>query len=477
MSLDVAIIGSGPNGLSAGIVLAAAGLSVSVFESHPTPGGGTRTAELTLPGFLHDVCSAIHPLAVASPFLSGLQLEKHGLQWIRPPVAVVHLFDDGSGIPLEPSVQATAALLGPDRDLYHRWIAPLVESHVELLRDALGPLRWPRRTGLMARFGIPGLLPATAASRWCLRSPQAQALLAGMAAHANLPLEKAGTTAVGALLLVLGHAAGWPLARGGSAQLAQAMVRRFESYGGKLVTNHEVDSTNLPEARVRVFDVGARQLTRLLANQLPDRAQRQLRSFTYGAGIYKMDWALSAPIPWTCDAARRSATLHLGGDWRSIATYERSISQGQVQASPFLIIAQPSVFDPTRAPQNQHVAWAYCHVPAGYTGSVTNEIEARIENVAPGFRDCILARSVMRPGDLENYNPNYVGGDISGGQMTVGQLWRRPLSLFSPYRLPVPGQYICSASSPPGPGVHGMCGYYAATCILDDLGVRNPFPL
>jgi phytoene dehydrogenase-like protein len=464
---DAVVVGSGPNGLAAAITLARAGCSVLVVEAHATPGGGMRSAALTLPGFVHDVCSAIHPLGVASPFMRTVPLTEHGVTWINPPAAVAHPFDDGTAAVLEHSVPLTGATLGPDAAAYVRLMVPLVQHWEALVEESLSPLHLPRHPLCMARFGLLAVRSARALAAAWFTGPRARGFFAGLAAHSIMPLEQPLTAAFGLLLGMLGHAVGWPLPQGGSQQLVTALTAYLRTLGGEIVTETPVTSVEaLPPARTIFLDVTPHQVLRLAAHRLPARYRRQLERYRYGAAVFKMDWALHSPIPWKAEACRRTATVHLGGTFPEIAASEHAACTGQHAEAPYMILAQPSLYDATRAPAGQHTAWAYCHVPHGSTVDMTARLEAQIERFAPGFRDCILARSVMPPAALEQYNANYIGGDINGGVQDLWQLFTRPTVRCIPYATPVKGLYICSSSTPPGGGVHGMCGYWAARVAL-----------
>lgn len=461
------VIGSGPNGLTAAITLARAGLAVTVFEAQPTVGGGTRSAALTLPGFTHDVCSAIHPLAVSSPVFAKMPLAEHGLKWIQPPIPAAHPLD-GGGIALAyVSVKATAAQFGEDAAKYRRIATPFTAHWPELMRDILAPLHVPAHPFALARFGALALWPATAIAR-IFRNQSARALFAGMAAHSVLPLEMPGSAAFGWLLGLSAHSVGWPLPRGGSQSIANALVSCLESLGGAVLPNHPLGSLDdLPAGSLVLCDLTPRQLLRIAGNALPDCYSRKLERYRYGPGVFKIDWALNAPIPWRNPECGHAGTVHLGGTFEEIAASERAAWQGEICERPFVLLAQPSLFDPSRAPEGKHVAWAYCHVPNGSTEDMTARIEAQVERFAPGFRETILARHAMSPAQLEEHNANLVGGDINGGAATLNQLFLRPTAGM--YRTPVKGLFLCSASTPPGGGVHGMCGYHAARTALRDL--------
>lgn len=464
---DAVVVGSGPNGLGAAITLAREGLSVLVIEAAPTIGGGTRTAELTLPGFRHDICSAVHPFATASPFLKSLPLAEHGLKLVHPLAPLAHPLDDGRTAMLERSVEATARSLGADADAYTRLIGPFVESAEELFADLIGPLQVPRHPMLATCFGMRAIQPATALARGWFADEPARALLAGLAAHAILPLELWSTSAIGLVLGLAGHVAGWPVVRGGSQNLAGALASYLRSLGGEIVTGWRVESLGeLPPSRTVLLDIGPRQFLRIAGDRLPAGYARRLGRFRHGAGAFKLDWALAGPIPWRSPECARAGTVHLGGTLDEVAASERSLGRGEAPERPYVLVSQPSLFDPTRAPAGQHTGWAYCHVPNGSTVDMTDRIESQVERFAPGFRDTILARHVMRPADFETYNANYVGGDINGGAQDLRQLFTRPVARIVPYSTPIPSVFLCSSSTPPGGGVHGLCGYHAARAAL-----------
>jgi phytoene dehydrogenase-like protein len=470
---DAVVVGAGPNGLAAGIELARAGRSVLVLEAHPRPGGGLRSEELTLPGFVHDVCSSAHPLGAGSPFMRSLPLDELGVDWANPETPLAHPLDDGTAAVLERSVTQTARSLGSDAVAWRRMFAPLVRDGWALVDDLLGPpLHVPRHPAALARFGLRGALPATALGR-AFRTDGARALLAGMAAHAILPLDRLPTGAVALVFGFLGHLVGWPFVRGGSERLAEAMLSHLRSLGAEVSTGVRVGTTaDLPPAGATLFDVTPGQLARIARDRLPDGYVRALERYRYGPGAFKIDWALDAPIPWSAEGCRRAGTVHLGGTLEEIAAGERAVWRGEHPERPFSVLAQPTLFDPSRAPNGKHVAWAYCHVPNGSVVDMTQRIEAQVERFAPGFRERILARGTMTTVDLERHDENLVGGDIAGGAQTLRQVIGRPVLRFHPYATPVDGVYVCSSSTPPGAGVHGMCGYHAARTALR----RSPTP-
>lgn len=485
-SLDAVVVGAGPNGLAAAVELARSGLEVRVLEGAPTIGGGARTEELTLPGFAHDVCSAVHPLAVGSPFLSALPLERHGLEWIHAPAPLAHPLDDGRAVLLErgsprgrsgagPAPPLIRSDAGPIQDeLWRSLVGPFLDRWWELARDALGPARAPRHPLLMLRFALRGLRSAESLARARLRTREGRALFAGLAAHAVLPLDRTPSAAVGVMLALAGHTVGWPVPRGGAGAISTALAAHLRSLGGTIETGQRVESlAALPPARAILLDLTPRQVLRVAGDRLPGRYRTALARYRYGPAAFKVDWALDGPIPWTARECARAITVHVGGDLEEIARAEAAPWRGRVADRPFVLLAQPSLFDESRTPPGKHAAWAYCHVPHDWKGDAADRIEEQVERHAPGFRDRILARSVLGPRDLERRNPNLVGGDIGGGVQDLGQLFFRPTRALRPYRVPVPGLYLCSSSTPPGGGVHGMCGFHAARTVLADLFPRK----
>ncbi len=472
MVREAHVVGSGPNGLTAAIVLARAGVATTVVEAEATIGGGARSAELTLPGFVHDVCSAAHPMGACSPAFAEFPLADHGLQWIQPPAPLAHPLDDGCAVLLERSVAETAAQLGRDAESYEEVVAPLVARWRNIVPDLLGPLGIPQDPAAFAQFGLRALWPAVLAARTLFREQRGRALFAGIAAHSVLPLEWIASAAVGWVLMIAGHAGGWPVARGGSQAVTNALASYFESLGGKIERERRVRSVDeLPRDGLLLLDITPQQFLAMAEQQLPSGYRRRLEGYRYGPGAFKMDWALREPIPWAARECERAGTVHIGGRLEEIAESERAPWQGRHADHPFVLLTQPSLFDETRAPNGRHTAWAYCHVPNGSTVDMTERIESQIERFAPGFQECILARVTATTVDMERQNANLVGGDISGGATTLGQMFLRPTA--SLYRTPLRGVYLCSSSTPPGGGVHGMCGYHAARKALRDAGWKE----
>lgn len=468
----VVVVGAGPNGLAAAVALAREGHDVTVHEAGDRIGGGTRTEELTRPGYLHDVCSAVHPLGAGSPFFRRLPLAEHGLAWVHPPVLMAHPFDDGTAALLLRSTAETAATLGPDGGAYRRLMDPFVRRWPQLLDEALAPpLRIPRRPLLMARLGLLGLPSAMRLTRRRFDDDRAPAFLTGIAAHALLPLDRPLTAAFAIVLAAAGHGVGWPVARGGSRAISDALAGVLQAHRGRILTGSPVTTLDaLPDADATLLDLTPRQVLAVAGHRLPARYRRRLGRYRYGPGVFKVDWALSEPIPWTAPGCRRAGTLHLGGTTEAIVRSAADVSAGRPNDDPFVLLAQPSLFDPSRAPEGRHTAWAYCHVANGSTADMTEAIERQVERFAPGFRDTVLARNVMDTRGLEAHNANLVGGDINAGIQDLRQFLFRPAPRLDPYSTPVAGLYICSASTPPGGGVHGMCGYHAARSVLRDIG-------
>jgi len=467
---DVVVVGSGPNGLSAAITLQKAGLRILMVEGAPETGGNMRSAELTLPGFIHDIGSAIHPMAAGSPFFSSLPLNEFGLDYIFPEYAAAHPFDDGTAAFFETSLHNTASALGIDSDAYTKLFSRLVNDWPKIDSDVLGPFRIPHHPLAMANFGMKALLPAETLARNYFKGEKAKGLFAGMAAHGLLPFSKIASTAAALVLMILGHRKGWPVIRGGSQQLAQALTKYFISIGGQIQTDFRVRKLmDLPGARAIVLDMSPKQALQIAGNSFSSSYQYQLEKYRYGMGVYKIDWALDAPIPFTAASCGRAGTVHLGNSYAEIAWNEQLTADGKHAEKPFVLLAQQSLFDPSRAPAGKHTAWAYCHVPNGSVQNMRTAIEKQVERFAPGFRERILAAHCMDTKELEAYNPNNVGGTINGGVQDIRQLFTRPALRLSPYRTSAKGIYLCSASTPPGGGVHGMCGFQAAKRVLRDI--------
>ncbi len=475
--LDAIVVGGGPNGLAAAITLARAGRGVRLYEAAETVGGGVRSAALTLPGFVHDPCAAVHPLALASPFFRSLDLARRGLAWVQPEAPVAHALEPGRSVvlPRDLDDEGLDAVLGPrDAAAWRRMFGPLARECERLMPAILAPvLRLPRHPLLMARLGARAALPATGLARLAFRDPPARALLAGLAGHSMLPLSAPLSGSFAVVLGTLAHAVGWPLARGGSGAIAAALEAEARSLGVEIVTGHRVASlAELPPARAVVLDLTPRQVVALAGDRLPARYRRALERFRYGPGVFKVDWALEGPIPWRDPATSRAATVHLGGTLGEVARSEAAVAlgAGRLAERPFVLLVQPTLADPSRAPAGRHVAWAYCHVPSGATADMTAAIEAQVERFAPGFRDVILARATRDAQAMEAHDANYVGGDINGGLADWRQLLFRPVVRWNPYTTPVPGLYLGSSSTPPGGGVHGMGGVLAARAALRHIG-------
>ncbi len=468
------MVGSGPNGLAAAIELARSGARVLVVEGADTVGGGMRTRELTVPGFAHDLCSAVHPMGMASPFLTSLPLADYGLEWIHAGVPMAHPLEGGRAAVMARSVEETADALGASDGLaYRRIFSPLVRDGWKLMADLLGPLKVPRHPFAMTRFGLMGMRSGKGFARGLFEGEAARALLAGNAAHSIQPLEKPFTAAIGIMLMVTGHLVGWPVARGGSQAIADAMAGYLvEGLGGEIVClGRWVESLDeLPMATVYLFDTSPRALVRIAGERLTESYRNAVGRYRHGPGVFKVDWALDGPIPWENEACRQACTVHVGGTLEEIAISERDCWEGRHAEKPFVLAVQPSVFDPTRAPEGKHTGWGYCHVPAGSTENRTEAIERQIERFAPGFRDRILARHTMHCADFEAYNPNYVGGDIICGVQDWRQMFTRPVVQANPYLTPNHSIFLCSSATPPGGGVHGMCGFWAARAALRELG-------
>jgi len=472
--LDAVVVGAGPNGLAAAIEVARAGCSVRVIEASDAIGGGCRTAEVTLPGFHHDVCSAIQPLGLASPFFKTVPLADHGLAWVQPDAPLAHPMPDGTAAVLERSVDETAqAFGGRDGRAYRGLMDPMLRSGEVILEQFLGPVKVPRHPFALARFGLRALRSVSGlAGRFSGDSPRA--LVAGLAAHSMLKLDQSPTGAYALTFGMLGHLVGWPMARGGSQAIVDAMASYLHELGGEVETGHRVASLDeLPQARAVLLDVTPRQFLDIAGDRVPGRYRRAMERFRYGPGVCKVDWAMDGPIPWKAEGVARAATVHVGGTIEELAASEEAVWRGEHAERPFIVLAQQTPFDPTRAPAGKHTAWGYCHVPNGSTVDMTDRIEDQVERFAPGFRDRILEKRSVVAADLERYNENDVGGDINGGLQDLGQLFSRPAGLFSPYQTPVEGVFLCSSSTPPGGGVHGMCGYHAARAVLKKLGAKR----
>ena len=468
---DAVVVGAGPNGLAAAIRLTQEGLRVLLLEANSTIGGGVRSAELTLPGFVHDLCSAIHPLAIGSPFFRTLPLDQYELEWVHPEFPLAHPLDDGTAVVLRRSVEETAKGLGADATAYRDLMGPLTAHWESLADEFLRPiLHLPRHPLQLARFARRALRSAKGIAHSWFRDERTKALFAGLAAHSFLPLDQLPSSAFAIVLGMLGHAVGWPMPRGGAQRLSHALAAHFRALGGEIQTNTVVnDLGQVPNARVILVDIPPRELLRIAGNQIPKSYRRKLDRYRCGPGVFKIDYALDAPIPWLAQECRRAGTIHLGGGMEEIAEAELTVSKGSHPEKPFVLLAQPTVFDPSRAPQNKHIAWAYTHVPNGSTFNMMERVERQIERFAPGFEQHILARHVMTCSDLESRNANLIGGDINGGAANLFQLLARPVLSFTPYRTVISGVYLCSASTPPGGGVHGMCGFHAATAALKSI--------
>ena len=472
---DAIIIGSGPNGLSAAVALAQEGASVLVLEARDTPGGGARTAELTLPGFHYDVCSAIHPTAVASPFFNSLPLAEHGLEFIHPEIPLAHPLDGGDCAAMYQSLEQTAAALGEDAQAYRKLFRGLLKNADALFEQLLAPpLRLPKTPFAMTGFGVKAMRSASGLATSYFKSDAARALFAGNAAHSSMPLGSPFTAAIGLVIMLSGHRYGWPVAKGGSASIIRALCGLLESLGGKVECGRAVtDLAELPSASTYLFDTSPRALATIAADRLPPKYLKSLDRFRYGPGIFKADYALSEPIPWTAEACRKAGTVHVGGTLGEIEEAERATWGRRLHRAPFILVAQQSLCDPSRAPQGKHTAWVYAHVPSGTDGDMSEILEAQMERFAPGFKDCILAKHVMDCSAMEAYNANYIGGDIAGGANSWRQVFLRPTARLNPYTTPADDLFLCSASTPPGGGVHGMCGYHAAQAALKRLAAPS----
>ncbi len=465
--LDAVVVGSGPNGLAAAIELARAGAEVAIVEGADEIGGGTRSAALTLPGFTHDVCSAVHPMGILSPLFRQLPLEEHGLTWLLPPASVAHPMSNGEAVMLSRSLERTATGLGRDAQAYTRLVGRFLDTPHELLADVMAPLRIPDHPIQMLRFGVRAVFSANRLARLMFREERARALFAGCAAHSMLPLTQPLTAALGLLFAITGHVVDWPVAKGGSHAISKALASYFRSLGGRIETKRRVDRLEeLPNARVILFDTSPAELRRIAGDALPTSYGRRLGRYRYGPGVFKIDWALDGPIPWSDPTCLEASTVHVGGTLEEICVSENDMYHRRHTQRPFLILCQQSQFDPTRAPEGKHTGYAYCHVPHGSTVDMTDAMEAQVERFAPGFRDLILARHTMNTAEFERYNSNYKGGAITGGVADALQLWNRPVTRLDPYSTPNPRLFLCSAATPPGGGVHGQCGYWAARSAL-----------
>ena len=467
---DAIVVGSGPNGFAAAITLQRAGLAVLLIEGKEVLGGGVRSALLTLPGFIHDVCSAVHPLGVDSPVFKQLHLEQFGLEYLKPEYAVAHPFDDGSATTIQSSVEMTAAQFGKDADNYKKFFSPLVKEWPSVSSAFVGPLHLSAYSNAKARFAYYALSSGIHFAKHQFNTNAAQSFFAGMAAHSMSPLNKLTTSSIAIVLNILAHINGWPLPKGGAQQITDALAACFIKSGGEIQTGCMVTSLQqLPASRAVLLDVTPAQLLSIARDKFSALYKWQLHRYKYGAGVFKIDWALSQPVPFTNAKCRCATTIHIGGSMQEIYNSEAMVSKNQHADKPFVLFVQPGVVDTSRAPEGKHIAWAYCHVPNGSQIDMTAAIEKQVERFAPGFRDCILVRNVMNTHDVEAYNSNYIGGDINGGAAIASQLFTRPTLMLSPYRTAAKGIYICSSSTPPGGGVHGICGYYAARRALRDL--------
>lgn len=471
MQSSARVIGSGPNGLAAAVLLAQAGLRVEVHEAADTAGGATRSGELTLPGFIHDFGSAVYPWAVSSPFFSELPLAQHGLQWVWSSASLAHPFDDGTALTVERKIDDTALQLGADADGYRTLYEPLVENWPVLVSELLRPMGLPRHLPLMAQFGWQALQSCTSLAKRIFQTDRARALIAGSCAHSTLPLEAPISSAFGIMLGAAAHAVGWPIAQGGSQTITNALISLLTSKGGRVITQSRVETLSGNWSDLTLCDVTPRQFSRMAGTRLPGSYHRSLERYRYGPGVYKVDWALKEPIPWKAKECARAATVHLGGAMEEIAASERANWRREASERPFVLLAQPTLFDPSRAPAGRHTAWAYCHVPNGWEGSMLQKIEAQVERFAPGFQECILARHSRNTAEMQAWDENLIGGDINGGAIDWKQFFLRPT--WRRYATPLKGVYLCSSSTPPGAAVHGMCGYWAARWALDWLAKKR----
>jgi phytoene dehydrogenase-like protein len=471
-SPDIVIVGSGPNGLTAGVLLARAGLSVQIVEANDTPGGGCRSATFTLPGFLHDICAAVHPMGVLSPVFRGINLERFGLEWSGSATPLAHPLPDGRVAVLEHSLAATAQGLARDGAAWKQMLEPFAEP--AFIQSLLQPIWYPGPGSLVrkARFGLLALRSCESVARSRFRDEAARALFAGCAAHSVMALDRAGTASFGIVLAAVAHAVDWPVARGGSQEITRALVKAFEHHGGVIQLGRRVTRlSDLPEARAILFDLSPRQVAAIAGDALPSGYRERLMRFRHGPAVFKVDWALRERIPWRNGECRAATTVHVCGGFDEVLRSESDAANGRAPERPFVLLAQQSLVDPTRAPAGQHTGWAYCHVPNGSTEDMTARIEAQVERFAPGFRDCILARHTISPAQLETHNATMIGGDMAGGQNDLAQFLFRPFPRWNPYATPNPRLFLCSSSTPPGGGVHGMCGYHAARAVLRRLGL------
>tara|TARA_R100001591_G_scaffold118428_1_gene141208 strand:- start:9863 stop:11311 length:1449 start_codon:yes stop_codon:yes gene_type:complete len=473
-NFDVFVIGSGPNGLAAAVALAQQGLKVKVFEAKDSVGGGTRTLELTEPGFKHDICSAVHPTAVSSPFFNTLPLSYHGLAWIHPDFPLAHPLDNGEAVIVEKSFENTLQRLGSDSKNYKKLFKDFIDSWEYLSKDLFGTLRIPNHPISMMRFGWYGMFSSTLLSNSFFKSERTKAYFAGLAAHSILPLENAFTASFGLVLGTTIHSVGWPIAKNGSHAITKALESYFKTLGGEIELNTHIESLDeFPEGKPILFDLTPQQIVTIADRKLPDSLRDKLLSYNYGPGVFKIDFALSEPVPWLNEECKKAGTLHLGGTMQELVHAEKEVWDGIHSTNPYVLISQPSLFDDSRAPKGKHVLWSYCHVPNGSKENMEKQIIDQIERYAPGFRDTIISFSSMTAMDFEKYNPNYIGGDINGGAQNLKQLFGRPLIKWDPYKLPVENLYICSSSTPPGGGVHGMSGFNAARSVLkNEFGIK-----
>jgi phytoene dehydrogenase-like protein len=466
---DAIIVGSGSNGFASAIYLQQKGIKTAIFEQSATLGGATKTEEATLPGYLHDIGSAIHPLAFDSPFFKTLPLHEHGLKWVHPEIPFAHPFADGDAHACYKDIEETAAQLGKDREKYIDLFSELARDWADLSGSILGPFRFPKHPLKMARFGLKALLPAKFFVDKYFIEEKTKILFYGSAAHSTLPLTNIASASFGLVLNVLAHTVGWPFPKGGAGKIIEALAGYYLKLGGEIFHSYPVkDISELPQAIAYLFDITPRQLLKIKGTRFSDFYRKRLTNYKYGAGVFKIDWALSDPIPFTNKKCRKAGTVHLGFSSKEIEESEYFCHKNKTVDNPYVLVAQHSVFDPSRAPNGKHTGWAYCHVPNGSQKDMTEEVERQVEKAAPGFRDCIIHRNARNTSQMEAFNPNLVGGDINGGRQDITQMFTRPIARISPYTTPDPRVYICSSSTPPGGGVHGMCGYFAARQVLKD---------